>query len=94
MSAQERALAPRGTSTGTAAGRAPVPVRYRAGVVGEASRVVHQAVRAEPVFQARCGRALPVELVEVEARGAPCARCVALASLNLPAADRPVVELG
>lgn len=55
-------------------------VRYRAGVVGERSRVVHAATwTPRGVLITLCGMPLDPALVE-ESSGMPCMRCVRIAA--------------
>ncbi|WP_243788636.1 hypothetical protein [Saccharopolyspora gloriosae] len=74
----------------------PVPVRYRAGVVGESRRVVHPAVLEleGAIYLARCGEPLPTSQVEVESQGMPCMKCAALLSLGAaPAHGKRAVRM-
>lgn len=55
-------------------------VRYRAGIVGERSRVVHAATWTQRgVLITLCGMPLDPTLVE-ESSGMPCMRCVRIAA--------------
>lgn len=68
-------------------------VRYRAGVVGERSRVVHAAAwTPRGVLITLCGMPLDPSLIE-ESSGMPCMRCVRIAA-ERSSQENPAIEDG